>query len=194
VGVVISGGHCNIYSCRGLNEFEIIGRTRDDAAGEAFDKVAKMMGLGYPGGPIIEKYALEYEDKQTVPFPRAMLDDPDSLDFSFSGLKTAVLYYWKSTGGTKDDIRRICSSFQTAVADVIAKKIERSLRITGYDTIAFGGGVMNNRHIRKIISSLCNSKDVELYMAEKDFCADNAAMVAITADILYNDTMPIDVY
>ncbi|MGB2630758.1 MAG: tRNA (adenosine(37)-N6)-threonylcarbamoyltransferase complex transferase subunit TsaD, partial [Candidatus Omnitrophota bacterium] len=123
VGMVISGGHTSIYYCRGLKDFELIGRTKDDAVGEAFDKVAKVLGLGYPGGPVVEQRARNFSGNGAIDFPRALLQDEADLDFSFSGIKTAVLYYWQSCEHTEAEKDRICWSFQQAILDVIEKKI-----------------------------------------------------------------------
>lgn len=186
IGVVVSGGHTSIYVCKSLDDFEIMGRTKDDAAGEAFDKVAKVLGLGYPGGPIVEKKALDFLDEEQIDFPRALLKEKDDLDFSFSGIKTAVMYYWKASEQTEHEKGRICASFQEAVVDVLDKKLARAIDITGIRRLAVGGGVINNEALRGRLSAHCKGDGVELYLPPREYCADNAAMVASLGETLYN--------
>jgi N6-L-threonylcarbamoyladenine synthase len=185
LGMVISGGHTSIYRCAGLGDFSVIGRTKDDAVGEAFDKVAKIMGLGYPGGPIVEKRAAAFKGEDTIRFPRAMLGGEEDLDFSFSGIKTAVMYYWKGCDRTEEDKDRICFAFQEAVADVIEEKVARALRSTGSGRLAVGGGVINNATMRERLSSRCRKEGVELHLPGKEYCADNAAMIAALGEALF---------
>ena len=185
VGMVVSGGHTSIYVCRDLKDLSIIGRTRDDAVGEAFDKVAKILGLGYPGGPVVEKRAANFTSKESIEFPRALLKDKSDLDFSFSGIKTAVLYYWRSSAKTEFEKDKICFSFQEAVVDVIDRKIARALRSTGVKRFAAGGGVTGNEVLRRRLVSRCREEGVELYLPRKEYCADNAAMVAALGEELF---------
>ncbi|MBU0571552.1 MAG: tRNA (adenosine(37)-N6)-threonylcarbamoyltransferase complex transferase subunit TsaD [Candidatus Omnitrophica bacterium] len=185
LGMVISGGHTNIYYCRNIKDFDLIGRTRDDAAGEAFDKVAKILGLGYPGGPVVEDRAGNYRQNEEIGFPRAVCGDKDHVDFSFSGLKTAVLYYWRDAAKTEAEKDRVCFSFQQAVIDVIDKNIYHAIKITGADRFAVGGGVINNNVLRERIMERCREEGVELYLPEKRYCADNAAMSAVMGEMLY---------
>jgi len=185
VGVVVSGGHTNIYVCRSLKDFSLIGQTKDDAIGEAFDKVAKVLDLGYPGGPIVERRAAGYKGKDEIKFPRALLQDADDLDFSFSGIKTSVLYYWKDSARTEPEKDKICFSFQEAVVDVVDKKISRALAATGAGKLAVGGGVINNEVLRKRITEGCKEKNIELYLPGGDYCSDNAAMIAALGEKLF---------
>ncbi|MFH1877345.1 MAG: tRNA (adenosine(37)-N6)-threonylcarbamoyltransferase complex transferase subunit TsaD, partial [Candidatus Omnitrophota bacterium] len=177
-GMVISGGHTSIYYCKSIKDFSVIGRTRDDAVGEAFDKVSRIMDLGYPGGPVVEKRAALYGKGDIIDFPRALLKEENDLDFSFSGIKTAVMYYWKDSEKTEDEKNKICRSFQEAVIDVIAEKVFRALKITGTDRFAAGGGVVNNTGLREKILESCSRAGVRCFLPEKRYCADNAAMVA----------------
>ena len=185
LGVVVSGGHTSIYICRNMKDFSIIGRTIDDAAGEAFDKVAKVLGLGYPGGPVVEKRSENFNG-DAIPFPRALMKDASDLDFSFSGIKTAVMYYWNDCERTEAEKDRICFSFQEAVVDVIDEKISRAVRSEGVNTIAVGGGVINNNALRERLIDRCRSEERELFLAPREFCSDNAAMIAVLGEELYN--------
>ncbi len=186
LGLAVSGGHTSIYYCKSIDDFELIGRTKDDAAGEAFDKVAKVLELGYPGGPVIEKKAAEWAGSAGIEFPRALLDKTRALDFSFSGVKTAVLYYWQKSGKKEEDVTRICSAFQESVADTVVRKVKRALKTTKAKMLAAGGGVLNNGLLRERLSLLAEASGVEIFLAEKEYCADNAAMVAILGELLYN--------
>lgn len=185
IGVVVSGGHTSIYVSRGIKDFSLIGRTKDDAAGEAFDKVAKLLGLGYPGGAIVEKTAQQSENKEDIGFPRALLKERDDLDFSFSGIKTAVMRYWQSSQKTEKDKARVSYSFQEAVIDVIDEKIARAIRLTGIGKLAVGGGVINNEELRQRLMDRCKRENVELYMPPKRYCSDNAAMTAVLGEALF---------
>lgn len=183
LGVVVSGGHTSIYHCEGLENFNLIGRTKDDAAGEAFDKIAKMLDLGYPGGSIVEKRAAKFKGKDEIHFPRALLKGSrDNIDFSFSGIKTAVMYYWRSSSKTEKEKTKICFSFQEAIVDVIEKKISRALRLTAVKRLAIGGGVVNNTLLRGRLKALLEKKRIELYLPKKEYCGDNAAMVAFLGE------------
>ena len=193
VGMVVSGGHTAIYSVNGWNEVKLIGSTIDDAVGEAYDKVAAILGLGYPGGPILDKLA-ESGDPRAVRFPRTMLDE-DSLDFSFSGLKTAVLYYVRGVPGRKEspvqtkpppaeqDIRDIAASFQAACVDVILRKLKRALKQTNAKSIIIGGGVSANRGLRAALPSL----GVPVFLPPLRYCTDNAAMSAGLAHVMLQE-------
>ncbi|MGB2599284.1 MAG: tRNA (adenosine(37)-N6)-threonylcarbamoyltransferase complex transferase subunit TsaD [Candidatus Omnitrophota bacterium] len=185
VGAVISGGHTSIYFCRSLKDFELIGRTRDDAVGEAFDKVAKILDLGYPGGPVVEKRAKRFKGEKGIDFPRAMLHDKSELDFSFSGIKTAVLYYWQSCSGTEQEKDKICWSFQQAVIDVVAEKALRAVSQTGVKRLAVGGGVINNEVLRQRLVERCREQGVSLFLPRKEYTTDNAAMVAALGEALH---------
>lgn len=179
VGLVVSGGHTNLYRVNGLSHEEIIGSTRDDAAGEAFDKVAKILGLGYPGGPIIEKLAMQGRRDAFV----FRCDCGHGLDFSFSGIKTAVLYKvneLKKLYGclSEEHIRDLCSSFQEAVICDLTTKSMKAIKMAKAKTLVVGGGVAFNGYLRGRLAAATESEGVRLCVAPKPYCLDNAAMVA----------------
>jgi N6-L-threonylcarbamoyladenine synthase len=184
VGLVVSGGHTSLYACRGPIESELLGGTIDDAAGEAFDKVSSLLGLGYPGGPGIERSAKDGNPKAFA-FPRTFLKD-DRLAFSFSGLKTAVLYALKgqdarSTGHSppKALVADLAASFQEAVVDVLVAKTAQALDRTGYSRLGIGGGVAVNGRFRGAVETLARDRGVELFLPPVSLCTDNAAMAGI---------------
>lgn len=185
VSLVVSGGHTSIYSCSGDSIFEIMGQTIDDAAGEAFDKAAKVLGLGYPGGPAIEKTASEYDGDKIIDFPRAKLKRKNDLDFSFSGLKTAVLYYWRDCERTEQERRRVSYSFQKAVVGVIIEKVRRVLKRTHSKILVAGGGVVINASLREALKNLATDTDTRLILPRKEFSGDNAAMIAFCGERMY---------
>ena len=184
VGLVVSGGHTSLFACRGPIEAELLGGTIDDAAGEAFDKVSSLLGLGYPGGPGIERAARE-GDRKAFAFPRAFLKE-DRLAFSFSGLKTAVLYALKgqdarSTGHSppKALVADLAASFQEAVVDVLVAKAALALEMTGWTRLGIGGGVAVNGRFRERLESFASERGVELFLPPVSLCTDNAAMAGI---------------
>jgi len=199
IGVVVSGGHTNIFVCHSLQEFDIIGRTKDDAIGEAFDKVAKILGIGYPGGPRIEKYARRFKlslrekfsKKKPINFPRVYLEK-DSFDFSLSGIKTAVLYHVKNKKTSKKDIPRICWSFQEAVFDVLVEKIILACRNFGIKQILLGGGVISNKVLRTKLDTVCGRLKYKLFYPPPALCVDNAAMVAELGEMMFKKGGVID--
>jgi N6-L-threonylcarbamoyladenine synthase len=201
VGLVVSGGHSNIYRCAGPTDFTPLGGTIDDAAGEAFDKVASLLGLPYPGGPSIEK-AARHGDSRRYRFPRPLLDDPARLDFSFSGLKTAVRY---EIAGIKEqgngdgplepsglssapdslpptEIAHVAASFQEAVVDCLVGKAELALERTGYDTLCVGGGVAANSRFRQRLEESSTTHGYKLHVPPLALCTDNAVMGAIAIE------------
>ncbi len=178
LALIVSGGHTLLLDVEGAGRYRKLGSTRDDAAGEAFDKVGKMLGLQYPGGPEIEKSALG-GNPQAYDFPRSMLHDPH-LDFSFSGLKTAVLYTLQREQGNVD-VADLSASFQQAVIEILVGKTLRAARQTGRETIALSGGVSLNKALRAAFQNACAESGLELVVASPDFCADNAAMIAFAA-------------
>lgn len=185
VGFVVSGGHSNLYDCQSATSLQLLGSTIDDAAGEAFDKVARILDLPYPGGPSVSKLA-ERGDPNAIPFPRPLLYDK-RLAFSFSGLKTAVMYEAFGVPGSHKPVpelteqRRadIAASFQEAVIDVLVKKCEQSLKQTGYKTLCVGGGVACNNRLRDRLQQSSTKHKYRLELAPGDLCTDNAAMGAI---------------
>lgn len=177
VGLVISGGHTAIFYVESCNNYVLLGQTYDDAAGEALDKVAKMLNLGYPGGPVISKMA-EKGNSKAMNFPRAFLGK-DIYNFSFSGMKTAVARYLECNS-TKHlaDVSDICAGFQQSVIDVLIKKIVSAAEQKNVETILIGGGVAANTEFRKQLSEICKEKGINLFSPSFKLCTDNAAMIA----------------
>jgi N6-L-threonylcarbamoyladenine synthase len=187
VGLVVSGGHTILYRCRSAVEFDVLGATLDDAAGEAFDKVAALLGLGFPGGPAVEREAAN-GDATAVKLPRSFLHE-ERLDFSFSGLKTAVRY---ALGG-QDEARPeppppgrrradLAASFQHAVVDVLVAKSRQALRRTGLKRLAVGGGVAANKALRGELERMAAEEGTELFIPPLSLCTDNAAMAAVAVE------------
>ena len=173
IGLVVSGGHTSIYLAEGFGKYTEIGRTRDDAAGEAYDKVAKLLGFGYPGGPIIDKLASK-GNPEAIAFPRAKLKE--GHDFSFSGLKTSVLNYTKKYPDAKKE--DIAASFQAAVVDVLVNRILEVAELKGIKEIVLSGGVSANSGLRERITQESTEKGMKAYLPSLPLCTDNAAMVA----------------
>ena len=192
VGLVVSGGHTSLYHCHDAARFELIGATIDDAAGEAFDKAAAMLGLDYPGGPAIAKAAAG-GDSTAVSLPRPMLRD--GLDFSFSGLKTAVRY--ASLGQpskpapdlTPQRVSDLAASFQAAVVDVLTAKCDAAMTATGQTRLCVGGGVAANQALRDSLTRLCSDRGGELFIAPMEMCTDNAAMAGMAWESLAAGTI-----
>ena len=177
VSLIVSGGHTMLIRVHGLAGYELIGRTVDDAAGEAFDKVAKMLGLGYPGGPEIEKRA-RGGDPARFNLPRSMLG---SENFSFSGLKTAVRYLLPKLHG--DFLPDVCASFQQAVVDILVRKTITAAQKYDVDLVTVSGGVSCNQELRRQLGAACARNGFEFKSAEPWLCTDNAAMIAFTASL-----------
>jgi len=177
VGLVVSGGHTSLFYVKDYLIWEALGKTRDDAAGEAFDKVAKILRLGYPGGPIIERIARS-ADPDKIRFPRSYLEE-GSFDFSFSGLKTAVLYYVKNNEirYTKYDIRNIAAGFQEAVVDILAEKAIKACLLKKVKNFVAGGGVVANQRLKKVLAEKLKRYGINAYFPKAKLCQDNAAMV-----------------
>jgi N6-L-threonylcarbamoyladenine synthase len=182
LAAAISGGHTHLFRVDGIGRYRLLGRTVDDAAGEAFDKVAKMLGLPYPGGPVIDKLAADSDDGGIV-FPRPMLKK-NNLDFSFSGMKTSVLTHLNNLGCAPDErqIAQISAAFQTAVVDVITQKALRAADQEGLKRIVIAGGVACNSGLRRRFAELAVQHDLEVHFPTPFLCADNAAMLAVGGD------------
>ena len=178
VSLVVSGGHTSLYLVEGFLRYIQLGKSRDDAAGEAYDKVAKLLGLGYPGGPLIDRLASE-GDPGAIRFPRAWL--PGTLDFSFSGLKTAVVNFMKGRPRpySRELISDVAASFQAAVLDVLARKCQWAVKKTGAKNLAVAGGVASNRALKKGMTELARTMETGLFIPSPAFCTDNAAMIAV---------------
>ena len=177
--LVVSGGHSHLVKVADYGVYEILGRTRDDAAGEAFDKVARAIGLGYPGGPKIDKVSYE-GDPLAIDFPRAKVAD-NEYDFSFSGLKSAVLNYLNSMEmkGEKISQADVAASFQQAVVDVLVSHSMTALAEYKFDKFAIAGGVASNSHLRDAFVKACDEKGIKFYKPSPIFCTDNAAMIGV---------------
>jgi N6-L-threonylcarbamoyladenine synthase len=186
VGLVVSGGHTALFRCRDALDLELLGSTLDDAAGEAFDKVAQLLGLGFPGGPAVDREAAG-GDPRAHRFPRSLMEQ-GNLDFSFSGLKTAVLYTAFGQNRMKGDPPTgkpradLAASFQQAVVDVLVEKSRRALRLCGLKRLAIGGGVAANRALRKALGEMVAAEGGELFIPPPELCTDNAAMAALAVE------------
>ena len=179
--LVASGGHSHLVVVKDYGEYEIIGRTRDDAAGEAFDKVARAIGLGYPGGPKIDKLSRE-GNPDAIPFPRAKIAE-NEYDFSFSGLKSAVLNYLNSCQMKGEEICQadVAASFQKAVIDVLVEHSLHAVKEFGYDRFAIAGGVASNSSLREAFKQECEKRKIQFYHPSPVYCTDNAAMIGTAA-------------
>jgi len=182
IGLVVSGGHTSLYRMDGFGKLKRLGQTRDDAAGEAFDKVAKLLGLGYPGGPVIDELSRK-GDARAIRFPRPSLSK-NSFDFSFSGLKTAVVNYVKANpeppvGYPEDRLRDLVSSFQEAVVDVLVKKTIQLARHEELKKVVLCGGVAANHRLRERMMEEASQDKIKVFIPHPLFCTDNAAMVGV---------------
>lgn len=191
LGVLISGGHTELVHIESAGKYAIVGRTRDDAVGEAYDKVARMLGFAYPGGPEVSRraeLAREQNLPHTIELPRPMLHSQD-LDFSFSGLKTAVLYLVKEKSADKtqalseDLINEICREFEDAVSDVLEKKTRTALDQIGAQSLIIGGGVIANKNLRAMFTRLAGEYGITLHIPTKHLSGDNALMIALSGSI-----------
>lgn len=192
--LVVSGGHSHIVYVKDYDSFEILGQTRDDAAGEAFDKVARALGLGYPGGPLIDREAKK-GNSRSIDFPRVRFDD-GSLDFSFSGLKTAVLNYLNSVEqkGDKYSVEDVSASFQQAVIDVLVENTITACAHKKVKKVALAGGVAANSLLRQQMKAEADKIGVEIFYPSPILCTDNAAMIACCAYFQYKKGKTSDLY
>ncbi len=181
VSLIVSGGHSMLVLVTAPFELRLLGQTRDDAAGEAFDKVAKMLGLGYPGGPIIDKLAKQGNPK-AIKFPRTYLEE-GSYDFSFSGIKTAVLYYLRNNGlvlgnTPEQQLADICASFQASVVEVLVDKTIAAAKAFRVRDVTIAGGVSANSHLRFMMDEACKQQGLKMFNPPLQYCMDNGAMIA----------------
>ena len=187
VCLVASGGHSHIVYVKDYTEFEILGRTRDDAAGEAFDKIARVLDLGYPGGPLIDKLAKEGNPK-AMQFPRVRMDK-NSLDFSFSGVKTAVINYLHKVSQRGEDVNKadVAASFQEAVTDVLCEHTLEGAVSKNVKTVAIAGGVASNSQLREKMTEVCQAHGINVVYPQPVLCTDNAAMIACAGYFAYKN-------
>jgi len=175
IGLLVSGGHTALFLVNSWENYELLGHTRDDAAGEAFDKVAKLLNLSYPGGPVISKLA-EKGNRKAIIFPRPLLEE-NNFDFSFSGLKTAVFNYLRTNPNFKTE--DVCASFEEAVCEVLIEKTFKAAEKFKIPRIIVAGGVASNKRLRELFYEKTKAKGFEIYFPSPEFCTDNAAMVGI---------------
>jgi N6-L-threonylcarbamoyladenine synthase len=188
IALIVSGGTSSIYLANSHTSFSLLGRTRDDAAGEAFDKVAKLLGLPYPGGPRVSAEAMA-GSRIAIKFPRAWLAE-ESLDFSFSGLKTAVLNHCNQAKqmGIPLQLPDICASFQEAIVDVLVEKTMLAARRHNVQTVVMGGGVSANPRLREAMSSRCQQEGKAFFVPRPSFCTDNGAMIAMAGFYYFRES------
>ncbi|MFL5809179.1 MAG: tRNA (adenosine(37)-N6)-threonylcarbamoyltransferase complex transferase subunit TsaD, partial [Flavisolibacter sp.] len=184
--LTVSGGHTQIVVARSATDMEIIGETLDDAAGEAFDKSAKLLGLPYPGGPLIDQYAQKGNPKR-FSFAEPQIE---ALDFSFSGLKTSILYFLQkeikaNPNFIDENLHDICASIQSRIVGILLKKLKRAALQTGIKELCIAGGVSANSGLRKAFKELCDQNNWKAFIPEFQYCTDNAAMIAITGYYKY---------
>lgn len=185
VALIVSGGHTNLYKVGGFLDFELLGSTRDDAAGEAFDKGAKALGLGYPGGVQIDRLS-KNGDPDAVIFPRPF--NNESFDFSFSGLKTALLnHVRKNPAETEKDLHDVCAGFQEAIVETLVDKTLNAARKNGVETVVIAGGVACNSRLRRLSEERIEGEGISVFMPSPSLCTDNAAMIAALGHHMYED-------
>ncbi len=185
VALIVSGGHTNLYMVGGFLDFELLGSTRDDAAGEAFDKGAKALGLGYPGGVQIDRLS-KNGDPDAVSFPRPF--NNESFDFSFSGLKTALLnHVRKNPAETEKDLHDVCAGFQEAIVETLVNKTLNAARKNGVETVVAAGGVACNSRLRRLSEERIEGEGISVFMPSPSLCTDNAAMIAALGHHMYED-------
>ena len=196
VALLISGGHTMLIKVEKPGSYELLGQSVDDAAGEAFDKTAKLLGIPYPGGPGLEKLA-QTGNSKAYHFPRPMLDRPN-CDFSFAGLKTAVVNAVHASTDLEKQKADIARCFTDAVADTLRHKCERALNLTGLNTLVVAGGVSANTAIRSLLSELMESRGGKAFFARREFCTDNGAMIALAGMMRFKagqiGTLGVDVF
>jgi N6-L-threonylcarbamoyladenine synthase len=183
VALIVSGGHTRLVHVRDFMDHEVLGDTRDDAAGEAFDKTAKILGIPYPGGPLMDQLA-KSGDKNFVKFPQALLQE--GFEFSFSGLKTSVLYHLENIETPhreqylEEHLNDLCASISHAITDVLVKKTIKSVKHTGVKSVVLAGGVSANSMLREKMDEATKKLDIKIHIPQPVYCTDNAAMIAVT--------------
>ena len=198
IGLVVSGGHTALFYCEAIGVQRLLGSTQDDAVGEAYDKVAKMLGLGYPGGPAIDRRAKRGRENTAISFPKSYLGK-DSLDFSFSGIKTAVLYYvnrlrQRERTLSAAQVNDICYAFQEAALDALVEKVIRASELTKSKRVVIGGGVAANSRLRERMVELAVNSAMKIHFPELKYCMDNAAMIGYLGEALYKKGVRSDLY
>ena len=185
ITLLASGGHTAVLHTKTYTEFDVLGATGDDAAGEAFDKVARILGLPYPGGPNVQRLA--EGGQANIPFPQSLVKNSTKMQFSYSGLKTAVINYCHNASQKGEEINRadVAASFQHAAIDPLVKKTVESAKKLGVKTVTAAGGVAANAYLRETLLEACKKADLKLVLPEKTFCTDNAAMIASEGLIQY---------
>ncbi len=181
VALTVSGGHTQLELVKGLFDHQLLGKTRDDAAGEAFDKIGKILGLPYPAGPVIDEKA-QYGNPRFHDFPQSML--ANKFEFSFSGLKTSVLYFMQEKEDQdkflNEHLADVCAGVSHAITEVLIKKLKKAVECTGVSTVVLAGGVSANSMLRSKVKKMADDKNFNLYIPKLEYCTDNAAMIAIT--------------
>jgi N6-L-threonylcarbamoyladenine synthase len=176
IGLVVSGGHTSLYLVKSRTEFELLGKTRDDAAGEAFDKAAKLLGLSYPGGVEIDRIAKQ-GNRDAIPFPRPFKTS-SSFDFSFSGIKTSLVYYLKKNPDPDEkQLKNICASYQEAIVETLVEKTLAAARKNGVKAVVIAGGVACNSRLRALAKERFEEEEISLFIPSPKYCTDNAAMI-----------------
>lgn len=194
VGLVVSGGHTALFSCSAIDRQRVLGQTQDDAVGEAYDKVAKLLGLGYPGGPAIEKAARQTQRERPLVFPKSRLGK-GSLDFSFSGIKTAVLYHVRKLPRLDASVvSDISDGFQEAALDILVEKTLAACAAVASDRVVVGGGVAANGRLREKLTSAAEAKGIAVFFPERRYCMDNGAMIGVLGEALYRTGMRADLF
>lgn len=188
ISMVVSGGHTAIFLVNSFNDYTMIGSTKDDAAGEAFDKIAKLIGLDYPGGPLIDKYA-KNGNPQKYDFPRPMIYE-NNFNFSFSGLKTSVRYFIHKNfpnGISETELNDICASAQQAIVDVLVKKVINAAKKNKINTIIISGGVSSNSKLRSDLNTISTKNGIKAIAPELSYCVDNAAMIGFIGELKFKE-------
>lgn len=195
ITLVVSGGHTALFLVSSFNKYEMIGSTRDDAAGEAFDKIGKLLGLGYPAGPIIDKLA-QNGNPLKFHFPRGLINSED-FDFSFSGLKTSVRYFLQKnypSGIPEEKINDICASVQEAIVDVLINKSLKAVRTYKTSTLVIAGGVSANSRLRHLATDVIGKEGINIVIPKINYCMDNAAMIALLGELKLSEQAKSDIF